>query len=50
MSTQTWNSEVYSKERIGEELLRAVQEMKAGKTARVHRIPVSAPPYDGRLP
>jgi len=27
---------------IGDELLRAVQEMKAGKAARVHRVPVSA--------
>jgi len=31
-----------AKRNIGEELLRAVQEMKAGRTARVHRIPVSA--------
>ena len=31
-----------AKRNIGEELLRAVQEMKAGKTGRVHRIPVSA--------
>jgi putative transcriptional regulator len=31
-----------AKRNIGEELLRAVQEMKAGKAARVHRIPVSA--------
>lgn len=31
-----------AKRNIGEELLRAVQEMKAGKAAQVHRIPVSA--------
>ena len=31
-----------AKRNIGEELLRAVQKMKAGKAARVHRIPVSA--------
>jgi len=30
------------KRNIGEELLRAVQQMKAGEAARVHRIPVSA--------
>lgn len=31
-----------AKRNIGEGLLRAVQEMKAGKAARVDRIPVSA--------
>jgi len=31
-----------AKRNIGAQLLRAVQEMKAGKAARVHCIPVSA--------
>jgi putative transcriptional regulator len=31
-----------AKPNIGEELLRAVQEMKAGKATGVHRIPVTA--------
>jgi putative transcriptional regulator len=31
-----------AKRDIGEELLRAVREMKAGKAARVRRVPVSA--------
>jgi hypothetical protein len=31
-----------AKRNIGEELLHAVLEMKAGKAARMHRIPVSA--------
>lgn len=31
-----------AKRDVGDELLRAVLEMKAGKAARIHRIPVSA--------